>query len=139
MHFVFFGKGNEGESQNPHQTLVIINIAKPMLCHFPQCYHCLFNFLINFELSLLRNFYDNENFRQCKCKHSCLFLCSPPSLSPFTWGKRFYQQYMYITSFSSISYHNNVRSISKMQTEKSFHSVIQISIYSQGIVVFLSQ
>ena len=25
------GKGNEGESQNPHQTLVIINIAKPML------------------------------------------------------------------------------------------------------------
>ena len=48
MHLVFLeneqqirGKGNEGESQNPHQTLVIINIAKPMLCHSPQCYHCL--------------------------------------------------------------------------------------------------
>ena len=35
-------KWNDAESQNPHQTLVIINIAKPMLCHSPQCYHCLF-------------------------------------------------------------------------------------------------
>ena len=31
------GKGNEGESQNPHQTLVIINIDKPMVCHSLQC------------------------------------------------------------------------------------------------------
>ena len=38
----FFGKGNEAESQNPHQTLIIINFAKPMLCHSLQCYHCLF-------------------------------------------------------------------------------------------------
>ena len=38
------GKGNEGESQNPHQTLVITNIAKPMLCHSPEFYHCLFIF-----------------------------------------------------------------------------------------------
>ena len=31
MHALcFFGKGNEGESQNPHQTLIIIKIAKPM-------------------------------------------------------------------------------------------------------------
>ena len=36
------GKGNEEESQNPHQTLIIINIAKPMLCHSLQCCHCLF-------------------------------------------------------------------------------------------------
>ena len=50
MHLGFFleneqqiiGKGNEGESQNPHQTLVTINIAKPMFCHSLQCYHCLF-------------------------------------------------------------------------------------------------
>ena len=48
MNFVFLeneqqirGRGNEGESQTPHQTLVIMNIANPMLCHSLQCYHCL--------------------------------------------------------------------------------------------------
>ena len=46
---------DEGESQNPPQTLVIINIAKPMLCHSSQCYHCLF-FITLARVSLLMNF-----------------------------------------------------------------------------------
>ena len=31
------GKGMREKSESP-QTLAIINIAKPMLCHSPQCY-----------------------------------------------------------------------------------------------------
>ena len=34
-----------GESQNPHETLVIININKPMFCHSRQCFNCLFFWL----------------------------------------------------------------------------------------------
>ena len=36
--------------------LLIIHIAKPMLCHFPQCYHCLFCLqgIIERDISVIR-------------------------------------------------------------------------------------